>query len=84
MLHEFISAFFRQDDVVWRKADLAGVHGLARHDICSRQFEVGRFSDDDRRLATQFEGDRNQIFRCSFHDVFGNRRCAGEQQVIKR
>ena len=71
------------EGIIRREADLSGVQRLAGHDPLGRLFHVRRFAEDDGRLAAKLQRQRDQIVGSRAHDVIGDRRRAGEKQMVE-
>jgi hypothetical protein len=64
-------------------AQLAGIGGLGGGDAEGGGGQVGAATDDGRRFAAQFQGDRHQVGGGIAHDGLADFGAAGEHQVIE-
>ena len=69
--------------VIWREANLSGVHHFTKGDALACLFLVCAATNDSRRLAAKFERYRHQIIRGCAHDMPSNARRARKDHMVK-
>ena len=83
LVDERLTQRLLDQDVVRRHARLAGVQPLAPRDAPSGDLQVRARVDDDRTLATQFEGDRCEVVRGGRHHDAAHGSVARVEDVIE-
>ena len=82
ILKKFLGHLLKYEDIVRRRARLPGIEPTPEGDATGRNPQIGRRVDDGRALPAELEHHGRQVLRRGGHDHLGNRRSAGEEDVV--